>query len=250
MRRAFGEDYVRVNLNKHRLYLPHNDAKLIWMSGDDPMGDAGKGYTFSFLLTDESQDIPDVVMEKMQPALDVRMARIRSFGTPDITPQQTWFEANFMKGLDPTLYPDYHSFTLSCYENRWMSLEAIRQAKDRLSENEFRRLYLGEFVHEEGVVFRHIKNAFHSDVDYNPANKHVMSVDFGMQNDFTVVMVGEAATRRVIFRERWGDASSFTALYDRIQGVWERFGKPLIEPVGTPALGELITKHAPQAHFI
>src|SRR3990167_4609255 len=229
-------------MNKHKAFVPTAGAALLWMSADDPGGDAGKGHTFSFLVTDESQDIPDVVMEKMQPALDVRMAQIRSFGTPDITPMQTWFRSNYRKGQDPD-EPDYYSFTLDCYNNRWMSLEAILQAKARLPENEFRRLYLGEWVDEEGAFFHRIKNAMYEGVpEYDPKVRHVMSVDFALQKDFTVVIVAEEATKRCIFMERWSEPSA-QVNYDRIEGIYDRFGKPYVTAdssgMGLPMVQEL-----------
>lgn len=252
VRTAFGEDYIKVNTNKHRAYLPHNKAELIWMSGDDPNGDAGKGYTFSALVVDESQDVPDVVMEKIQPALDVREAPIRAFGTPDITPMQTWYKSMWMKGQDPD-EKDYHSFSLQCWDNQWMSLPTIMQAKDRLSEAEFKMLYLAQWPDSEGSVFRAVENAVMAgEPGYNDGVTHIMSVDFAFKDDFTVVMVGEKATKRVIHMDRWS-GTSVMATYDHIERIWQQYGKPECyydeSGIGLPA-GEELRKRGMRVHGI
>lgn len=241
VRSAFGNDYIKVNVNKHRAFLPHNNAELIWMSGDDPNGDAGKGYTFSALVVDEAQDIPDIVMEKIEPALGVREAPIRAFGTPDITPMQTWFKSMWMKGQDPD-ERDYHSFSLECWDNKWMSLEVILQAKDRLSEAEFNMLYLAKWPEGEGSVFQHIDNAIVPESPASPGSMKIMSVDFAIKADFTVVMVGEKATRRAVYMERWSGISAM-ATYDRIEQIWLDNGRPQVvadeSGIGLPMIEEL-----------
>lgn len=242
VRNAYGQDYIKVNTNKHRAYLPHNQAELIWMSGDDPNGDAGKGYTFSALIVDESQDVPDIVMEKIQPALDVREAPIRAFGTPDITPMQTWFKSMHTKGQDPD-EKDYHSFSLECWDNPWMGLETIMQAKERLSEAEFNMLYLAKWPDSEGSVFKSLDNAVMAgDPGYNPDATHMMAVDFAIKDDFTVVFIAEKASRRVIAMERWSGTGPM-ATYDRIEKIWERYGKPYCvadeSGMGLPMIEEL-----------
>lgn len=237
---AFGEQYYKINRNKHRVLLPHNGAELTWLSADDPKSVVG--FTFSTLITDESQDIPDTVFEKVYPTLDVRNARVFSFGTPDITPEQTWYKANVVRGNDEG-WDDYSSFTVTCFDNPWMSAEAIRTAQNMLSEREFRMLYLGEWVDEEGSVFTNWENAvLDTAPEYNPKLRHVMSVDFAVHEDFTVVMVGERSTRTAIHLARWNRTDPMET-YDRITDIWETYGKPPViadgSGLGLPMIAEL-----------
>ena len=222
VRRAFGVEYISVNMNKHEALTPHNGAKLTWMSADDI--DAGVGFTFSKLIIDEGQAVSDKVIEKIWPALDVRNAQIRAFGTPDITPDQTWFRGLFKLGEDGE--HDHYAYTLSCYDNPWMSLEAIDRAKQQLPDREFKMLYLGQWVDDEGSVFKVVEPAMlDTTPDYDPDKRMIMAIDLAIRDDFTVVMVGEENTRRAIDMQRWNLTDPGTT-YDRIQGLWMKYGRP------------------------
>lgn len=238
--RAFGTEYYKKNSNKHSILLPHNGAQLQWLSAEDPKSVVG--YTFSALGVDEGQDVPDIVWQKIVPTLSVRNAQVFAFGTPDITPDQTWFEALFARGQDEG-WEDYNSHTVTAYENPWMSVEAIKQAKEELTEREFRMLYLGEWVHTEGAVFREWENALLPSVpEFHPDRQHVMSVDFAVHEDFNVVMVGETATRTVVRMERWNRSAPIET-YDRIERIWEESGRPWVVTddtgAGIPMTAEL-----------
>ena len=223
VKRAFGDDYIKVNMNKHEALIPETQAKLMWMSADDP--DAGIGFTFSKLVIDEGQRVPDVVMDKIYPALSARTASVRAFGTPDITLDQTWFRGMFLRGQDPD-DPDYYSFTLSWHDNPWVDRAVVDNARQQLPEREFRMLYLGEWVDEEGAVFKHFDAALLAvEPPYTPDHRYIMSVDFAIKDDFTVVTLGEESTRRAIRQWRWNLTDPITT-YDRIKELWLQHGRP------------------------
>jgi hypothetical protein len=225
---TFGKDSYRLNRNKHELTILDAragtlGARLKWLSATDP--ESVIGYTFSKLITDESQAIPDVVFHKIRPTLDVRNARMVSFGTADITVDQMWFQSTWLRGQDP-LETDYHSHRVTAYENPWVQLETIEDARTRMPDAEFRRLYLAEWVDLDGRVFTSFEGALLPEVPpYTPGNRHLMAVDFAIEDDFNVVLIGEAATKKVIYKDRWNNTDPI-ATYDRIHSIWERFGRP------------------------
>ena len=226
---TFGPDSYRLNQNKHELEIIDpiagtDGARLKWLSADDPYGVIG--YTFSALITDESQAIPDEVFFKIRPTLDVRNARMISFGTSDITIDQSWFQSMWMRGQDP-LDTNYHSFRVTAYENPWMSLETIEDAKSSLSEAEFRRLYLAEWVDLDGRVFTNFEGALLDNIPlYQPTLTHSMAVDFAATEDFNVVMVGQNSIRAAIYKDRWNNISTIETM-DRVADINHRFGKPI-----------------------
>lgn len=225
VKKAFGNDYIKVNMNKHEALIPTSGAMLTWMSAED--SEAGIGFTFTKLIIDEGQKVPDIVMEKIWPAIDARMARVRAFGTPDITPDQTWFRGMFLRGQDDA-DPNYYCYTLSWHENPWMTAEAVTTARETLPERVFKMLYLGEWVDEEGAVFPHLDAALLAETpEYNPQHRYILSVDFAIKDDFTVVMVGEEATRRVIHMARWNQTDPITT-YDRVKEIWLKYGQPQV----------------------
>lgn len=243
--RIWGKDYLSINQNDHRIKVKHSGAELRWLSADDERSLAG--HTFSAIIIDEGQFVPDNAMAILRPTLSVREARVYSFGTPQLTSQQSWFRADYLRGQDPE-YPEYHSYTVSCYENPWMPLTDIQLAQSTETERNFRMLYLGEWVDEEGSVFHDVDKAIVPEIPFNKDNRHVMSVDFAITEDFNVVMVGEASTKTVIHMERWRRQGSIST-YDRVQAIWERMGKPKIyvdsQGIGRPMMEELQQRGLP-----
>ena len=228
--RVFGKNSFRANQNKHELIITDAaagtiGAKLKWLSAEDAYGVVG--YTFSKLIVDEAQAIPDEVFFKIRPTLDVRSARMLIFGTPDVTQAQSWFEGLWLRGQDE-LDVDYHSFSVASKDTPWMSLETIKDAERSMPENEFKRLYGGEWVKDAGAVFPSADTAIIDHVPlYNPELRYIMAVDFAIHEDFNVVLVGELATRTVIFKDRWNKTEPVVT-YERIASIWERFGRPAV----------------------
>lgn len=239
---AFGRDFFQPNKNKHQLYIPSLGSKLQWLSSDDPYSVVG--YTFSKLVVDEAQAVPDIVWEKIRPTLDVLEAPVVAFGTPDITLDQSWFKGMFLRGQESDESPDYHSYTVSCYENQWMSMDTIIDARNTLSDREFRMLYLGEWVDDEGSVFPHPENAVFDLALEGPAKgrRYVMGVDFAIHEDFNVLMIGEAGTRQCVYMDRWNKTDP-VATYDRIAEAWVKWNRPLVVAdetgMGEPMIHEL-----------
>ena len=220
---AFGKDSFVKNKNEHYLRIKATGATLWWMSATDP--ESVVGFTLSLLVTDESQFISDAVWNKIRPTLSVRDARVVSFGTPDITVDQTWYRANWVRGQDVDL-PQYHSFKVSAYQSPWVSLEEIEEAKRTMTEDEFRRLYLAEWVSHESGVFASWRNAQVPQEYIRPQSaRRVMSIDFGMKDDFTVVMLGEPATRSLLEMKRYNLVGS-VELYDIIENLWLEWDRP------------------------
>lgn len=226
--RVFGRGSFRANMNKHELVILDATAgtlgaKLKWLSAEDAYGVVG--HTFSKLIVDEAQAIPDEVFFKIRPTLDVRNARMLIFGTPDVTQAQSWFEGLWLRGQD-SLDTDYYSFSIASWETPWMTPETILDAKKTMPENEFKRLYGGEWVKDAGAVFPNPETAVIDNVpSYDPNLRYIMAVDFALHEDFNVVLVGDLATRTVIFKDRWNKTEPVQT-YERIASIWERFGRP------------------------
>ena len=238
--RAFGTNYALMNKNRHEVVIPSTGARLVWMSTGNP--DSLVGWTFSRLIIDEGQYVPDSAWKVLYPTTSVREAPIRVFGTPDITPDQTWFQGLWMRGQEGE--ENYHSFTLSCYENRWISDEEIAEAMRNLDTRTFKMLYLGQWVNIEGSVFEQVENAFIDEkyCEYVPGRNYVLTYDPALTEDYNVVMLGETSSRRVIRMWRW-NKTDLTATYDRVYRIWEEHGQPPVvmdaNGIGSGMLWEL-----------
>ena len=243
--KTFGTDCYRLNQNKHELVIRDPlagkpGARLKWLSGEEAYNVVG--YTFSRFGIDEAQAIPDEVWFKFLPTTGVRNARGLITGTPDVTEFQTWFQGLWLKGQDP-LDTRHHSFSVASWEAPWMGIDLILTAKDTLPEAEFRRLYGGEWVEEDGLVFTNIEQSLLSVVpEYDPKRRYVMSYDPAASEDFNVVMVGDPSTRIGLYMDRWNLAPSLLETYDRVESTWDRFGRPKVYIDGT-ALGGKAVAH-------
>lgn len=237
--RVFGKNSYRVNQNKHELTITDAaagtvGARLKWLSADDAYGVVG--YTFSKLVIDEAQAIPDEVFFKIRPTVDVRNASVIVFGTPDITQAQSWFEGLWLRGQDP-IDNDYHSFSVASWETPWMKPETILDAKNSMPETEFLRLYGGKWVNDVGRIFPNPEIAIAEYVPvFDPTKKYIASLDLAIYDDFNVLLIAEASTRTVIFKDRWNQTDPSIS-YDRVAADLEKFGNPILFTDATSPAG-------------
>ena len=205
---AYGESYVEVNRNKHTARLPHNGAKVTWHSSDNPRSLGGP--TFSTLFVDEAQRVSDEAWNVVRPALNVRQARVFAFGTPDLAPDQTWFRGLWLRGQGGA-EPSYHAHTVTCFENPWITLEEIRDARSTMTDDEFRMLMLGQWLDVDGRVFTRFEHCFVPDSfeTYDPqlvaqgkAGPFIMGLDIAKERDFTVAYIFDLRRRQTVYRYR------------------------------------------------
>jgi len=252
---TFGKESYRLNQNKHELNILDPlagtiGATLKWLSAEEEYGVVGG--TYSKAIIDEAQAISDKVWFKFLPTCSVRSAQIIIFGTPDITTDQTWFQGLWLRGQDE-LEKDYHSYSVASWETTWMDMETVLQAKDNMTENEFRRLYGGEWVSEDGAFFTSFKEAMYThDPVFDPLRRYAMSIDLAVENDYNVVLVGDLATHSVIHKERWNKTEPIDT-YERIFGIWMKFGRPKTiadaSGIGRPMVAELTNRGIPVIPF-
>lgn len=222
--KSFGSDYYKTNLQDKVLWIPTTGAKMRWQSAEDIKGVVG--FTFSDAVTEESQDIADIVFNRWSPTLGVRNASLVSVGTPDITPDQTWFKAQYIKGLDEG-YPDHYSANVTAYECEYWTPERILLEKNRMSEREFRMLMLGEWVDEEGNVLPgYMKGIVPGEIDPDPQPQpgvqYIIGLDIAVHEDFNVMIVGERNTKIAVAYERWNRTDSIES-FDRIEEFSKRW---------------------------
>ena len=209
-----------VNQNERWLQLDYNKATLHWLSIDNPF--SVTGHTWSDFFIDEAQKVPDVVFNKLRPGLNVRAARLKAFGTPDIDPDQTWFEGGFLRGMDE-LEKDYHSFTLTARQNRWITPEEIRSAYEDMSDAEFRMLYLGEWVDVSGRVFKVDPERFVAPMLREPVRgrNYAMGLDVGSLHDYTVAYIGDLGSKKFVHRLRMN--GDYTTIEPKIAALYRLF---------------------------
>jgi hypothetical protein len=101
---------------------------------------------------------------------------------------------------------DMQAWTFTSYSNPHILASELDAIKETMSENEYRQEVLAEFLEGEGTVFRNIEAC--SVAPLSSPHEHedhplVAGVDWGQQNDFTVISVGCAKCKREVFLDRF-----------------------------------------------
>lgn len=220
VRKTDGRDRYYLNKNDKLIVDRKTEATLRWFSDDDPSAIAG--YTLSDLIIDESQRVSDEVWGKARPTLNNRQARVLAFGTPDTAPNQSWFRGLWRRGQDPD-EPNYYSFSVSCFENPWISLDEIRDARSGVTEDEFRMLYLGQWLRADGTVFRHFEDCFSGQWEEpRGGGRYMLSLDLAKEQDYTVCYVWDLDTGAVVHEYRI-NRLDYTDVEDHVDDLYRRY---------------------------
>jgi len=163
-----------------------NGSKIYFKGADRK--DSLRGRGLDFLVVDEAAFIEkDLWTKVLRPALSDKRGRAILISTPN---GRNWFyllhTTVSVKGDDT--WKAYH---WPSSVNPLITHEEISQAKDELSNNDFRQEYLAEFVTKAGQVYDDfsLDNIIH-DFKINP-NEHYIYIgaDFGYANPAALVFV-------------------------------------------------------------
>ena len=200
--KLFGTTAFSLNKNAHILKMTEDfgSHELRWFSADNPR--AGQGFTFSTLFVDEAQNVSDEFWVNTRPALGARMAQVFACGTPDPVQDSTWFEGLFINGLDDE-NPDYYAYSIPCTLNKWLPESDVRDALYSLTEQEFKMKYMGQWVKNEGVVFRNPETCFTGKYEEPlQGSSYSIGLDLAKHVDFTVAYVIDTKRKAIVARTR------------------------------------------------
>lgn len=159
---------------------------------------------------------------------------------------------------------DWQRWHYTSYDNPYMDPTEIDASKATMSEDEFRQEVLAEFVEGSGAVFRNILGATvakRTARSEHPGHVLVGGIDWGKDNDFTVLSVGCATCRREVDIDRfnqidWYFQSGRVAATHKKWGVWKwlveqnSIGGPMLEKLsrmGLPVIGWTATNTSKQS---
>ena len=201
-----------------------------------------EGRTFSAFFIDESQRVSEEMWTKTFPAFDVRDARVLACGTADVQGDQTWFYSQFALGQDPE-ETNHISRRVTAWENPWTSAEKIIRARRSMTADNFRMLYLAEFVNLRGQVFPDAARCFTVPkfIDPQPGRRYVMGVDVAKVYDYTVAYVMDRDSRQIVQRLRF-NGMDYTRLEEQVSDLYRRY-KCSACAIDTNGVGENSADH-------
>lgn len=144
-----------------------------------------------------------------------KKARVRIIGTPK------------GKNKFETLYNQYPRYSFSCYDSPFWTEAEVAQAKVAMTQEAFNQEMLAAFIEGAGAVFRNITENIGGSLIDKPVEggRYVLAADLAKHTDFTVILVGDLETNRVVYHERfnqidWGlQKTRITEAYKRFHCV-------------------------------
>jgi phage terminase large subunit-like protein len=159
-----------------------------------------------------------------------------------------YFWQLYRKGEDPQ-ETEWSSFKKTTYDNPFIATSEIESVKREDPEIIFRQEVLAEFIDDSGGVFRRVQEAAHvTQLDKPlPRHQYLAGVDIASAVDYTVVTVLDAASKEVVYIDRFNRVD-YNVLIDRLTAVYKRFkldamkiesnsiGQPVIDQIRSRGL--------------
>lgn len=189
------------SVNKSELTITFiNGSVMYFRSGERE--DTLRGYTLDYLVIDEAAYIKDEVWNTvLRPTVLVKGKKVLFISTPK---GRNWFYNIAMRGISDE-YPQYKTFFATSFDSPYITQEELEEAKLSLPENVYRQEILAEFLEGGGEVFGNLKLSCVMQ-NYPPQDtnkKYYAGLDFGRQNDYTVLTILNSEGEMVDFyRER------------------------------------------------
>jgi len=189
------------SVNKSELTITFINGSVIYFRSGE-REDTLRGYTLDYLVIDEAAYIKDEVWNTvLRPTVLVRGKKVLFISTPK---GRNWFYNIAMRGVSEE-YPQYRTFYATSFDSPYITAEELEEAKLSLPENVYRQEILGEFLEGGGEVFGNLKLTcmMTNYPSYDASKKYYAGLDFGRQNDYTVLTILNSEGEVVDFyRER------------------------------------------------
>ena len=170
-----------------------NGAQVEFRSGEDTGGLVGEGIPW--LMVDEAARLkPRTWEQELLPTLLDSEAPALLISTPY---GRNWFHDLWQRGQSAD-YPDYASWQFASHSNPHLRPEALDDIKQAMPERIFRQEILAEFVSGAGTVFPEVHFAGNLLPEPIEGRRYVMGVDLGRLQDFTVVLLLDADSGRLV----------------------------------------------------
>ena len=178
--------------------FPTTDGLLGVYSAENP--DSIRGENFHLVVLDEAARIGEEVWtDVIQPTLADVDGDALLISTPK---GKGWFWQEWQRGqMDGTLVKSWRAPSAANPNPNIQRAAAL--ARERVPERTYRQEWLAEFLDGGGEVFRRVREAATCQRVAPYAGRFVAGLDWAMQSDFTVLVVLDATTRRMVDMDRF-----------------------------------------------
>lgn len=200
LERAVGDGKLIKSKNKSNYDVEFiNGSKVMFRSAERP--DGLRGYTLTYLIIDEAAFVSDKVWDEiLKPTILVNGKKCLFTSTPK---GRNWFYKLHLRGDDKD-QPQYRSIRASSFDNPYIPREELEESERTLPPDIFKQEILGEFVDDGGSVFKDLDDyCILEDWGVYQGGTYYAGIDFGRQNDYTVLTVIDKDGNVVyVYRER------------------------------------------------
>ncbi len=179
-----------------------------------------RGAGLDFAVLDEAAFMhPSVWPQIVRPMLLERKGGALLLSSPN---GKNWFWERFAYARSGTAWRRFH---FTAYDNPLIDPAELDAIRSQTPERIWREEYMAEFADDLGQVFRGVREAATAPLDAQPTAgmRTAFGVDWGRENDYTVIVVIDSLTRHMLAYDRFNQVSwalqrgRLRALYDRWQ---------------------------------
>lgn len=179
------------------------ESFIDFRSSDNPQHIEGFGYD-TFFLNEAGIILRDDYLwhNAIQPMLMEYNATGVIGGNPK---GRGLFYDLYNKGLNKD-NKDYKAFHVTTYDNPYLAKETVDKMAADLPERVRRQEIMGEFLEDEGAVFRNIKNILTEQPEKpQPDARYMMGVDLAKVQDYTVIVIYDVEMKKQVYQARFKD---------------------------------------------
>lgn len=241
----------RISIQEKRLELITGGVIELWSLDET---DSGRGRKYKRVIVNEAaivKRLGDAWQQAIRPTLADLEGDAYFLSTPK---GNNFFRTVFNWGMDTLGYPEWQSWQMPTSTNPYIKASEIEAARQELPERIFEQEYLAHFMEDAGGVFRGVRTSATLErvKEYYPHGKFVAGVDWGKENDFTVIAVFDVATRRMVDLDRFNKID-WAFQYERLKTVADKWQleSMLVErnSIGNPGLEALVRMGLPAIGF-
>jgi phage terminase large subunit-like protein len=221
-----------------------NPMQFNWYNGSvtkfnsTESGDTLRGDSVHMLVIDEASMVDEEVWTNvLRPMLSDTDGKAIIISTPKGI--NSWFHTLFTRGQDPE-FSDYESFKFPTSANPYIPPTEIEEVRNTLPSDVFKQEYLAEFLEDGGQVFRNVMSCVKETLEGPTSGRsYTCAWDIAKHSDFSVVVVMENATGRVVALDRF-NRIDYSQQVERVEAIARKYNNAHIildsTGVGDPIL--------------
>jgi phage terminase large subunit-like protein len=222
---------------KNPMEITLKNGSVIQFNSTD-QSDNLRGEGVNFLVVDEAAMVSEQAWQDvLRPTLSDTNGRAILVSTPKGI--NSWFHRLWMMGNDPA-YSEYESFQFPTSANPYIPDSEIEEVRNSLPSDVFNQEYLAQFLSEGGSVFRNVMSCVKDTLEGpKHGRSYTCAWDIAKHSDFSVVVVMENATGRVVGLDRF-NRIDYSEQVERVERIARKYNNAFVildsTGVGDPIL--------------